>query len=298
MAARITSHFKRLYAPRINFQNINWPTPPDFIDEYPVIFSGDTAYIGARFHQKPEGKVTINAAYDDGRTIAWTCGLSDKAYEKDTEDGVSVLARTIAAKQMTKADKDVSLKLALDYQLLSEKTACYVEVKLAENQQSDGQPEIRKVPGMLASGYSGLSEKQCSYSIDSLEISSDTADMEYLEIPAFLRRSSESIDIEPDRSVIADDMEPIISETDDRNLVLSKVENFYNKNNRLPINKLELLRCNLKETQIYEILSGSVENNDADSIVIYLYSQLILASGDFSKQFSRFIRTAAKLIKK
>jgi Ca-activated chloride channel homolog len=298
MAARITSHFKRLYAPRINLQNINWPTAPDYVDEYPVIFSGDTAYIGARFKQKPEGEITLNAVYDGGGAIAWTCAVSDKPYETNAESVVPVLARSIAARQMTKSDKDISLKLALDYQLLSEQTACYVEIKLAENLQSDGQPAIRKVPGMLASGYGGLSEKQCEYSLDSFKISPDSRDMEYLEIPAFLRRLSDDTDIEIEQPVIADDMEPIISETDDRNLVLSKVENFYTKNNRLPINKLELLRCNLKETQIDEILSGSVENNDADSIVIYLYSQLILASGDFSKQFSRFIRTAAKLIKK
>jgi Ca-activated chloride channel homolog len=295
MAARITSHFKRLYAPRINLQNINWPTLPDFVDEYPVIFSGDTAYIGARFHQKPEGKVTINAAYDDGRTIAWTCSLSDKAYEKDTEDGVSVLARTIASRQMTKAGKDVSLKLAVDYQLLSEKTACYVEVKLAENQQSNGQPEIRKVPGMLASGYAGLSNDFCEKSLSSFDIAVQKESMEYLETPAFLRRSNENIDIEPDRSVIADDMEPIISETDDRNLVLSKVENFYYQHNRLPINKLELLQCGLYEGLIDDLLIGNSSDKDiAYAIALFLYEQLQFSSEFVSKSFSRGIRVAAK----
>ena len=295
MAARITSHFKRLYAPRINLQNINWPIAPDYIDEYPVIFSGDTAYIGARFKKKPEGEITLNAAYENGRTIAWICGLSDKAYETDTKDMASVLARTIAARQMTKADKGVSLNLAIDYQLLSEKTACYVEVKLAENQQSDGQPEIRKVPGMLASAYAGLSEKQCSYSIDSLEISSDTADMEYLDIPAFLRRSNENIDIEPDRPVIADDREPIISETDDRNLVLSKVESFYYQNNRLPINKLELLQCGLNEGLIDDLLIGNTTDQEiAYAIALFLYEQLQFSSEIVSKSFSREIRIMAK----
>ena len=55
MAARITAHFKRLYAPRIKSLYIHWPTTPTYTDRYPVIFSGDTAYIGARFRHKASG---------------------------------------------------------------------------------------------------------------------------------------------------------------------------------------------------------------------------------------------------
>jgi Ca-activated chloride channel homolog len=296
MSTRITSHFKRLYAPTINLQNINWPTAPGYVDEYPVIFSGDTAYIGARFKQKPEGEVSINASYDDGRAITWICGVSDKPYETNTESVVPVLARTIAARQMTNSDKDNSLKLAIDYQLLSELTACYVEVKLSENQQSDGQPEIRKVPGMLASGYTGLSEKQCDYSLDSVDFADDdVGDMEYLEMPAFLRRSSDDTDIEIEKPVIADDILLSANELNESHLILIKVEQFYNQYNRLPLNNTELLHCGLKEKIIDDLLNGyTTDEKIALAIALFLYEQLQFSSEFISKSFSREIRVAAK----
>ena len=306
MAARITSHFKRLYAPRINLQNINWPVQPDHVDEYPVIFSGDTAYIGARFKQKPEGEITLNAAYDDARTIAWTCGLSNKAYKTDKEDGVSVLARTIAAKEITKADKDVSLKLALDYQLLSEITACYVEVKLAENQQSDGQPEIRKVPGMLPSGYAGLSEKQCSYSLDSVDISSGSADTEYLEIPAFLRRAPEKNNFKTqvteyvtssqlDDNSISNDMDLISGWKENSQSILKQVETFYLEHNHLPENVADLLECGFDEVLINDLFEDVVsEKLKIKVIALYLYKEFKNAPNSVSKSVGRAIRIQAK----
>jgi hypothetical protein len=296
MAARITSHFKRLYAPRINLQNINWPTHPDYVDDFPVIFSGDTTYIGARFKQKPEGEISINATYDEGRPIGWTCEFSDKPYETNAESVVPVLARTIAARRMSKSDKDVSLKLAIDYQLLSEQTACYVEVKLAENQQSNGQPAIRKVPGMLASGYGGLGEVFCEQSFDSYKIADDEdQNMEYLDMPAFLRRSDDNIDIEPNRAVIADDLQSKINEVDDGYLLLGKVEQFYNQNNRLPFNKIELLQCGLDEMLIDDLLAGySTEKEIAHAIALYLYEQLQFSPEIVSKSFSRKVRVIAK----
>ena len=295
MAARITSHFKRLYAPRINLQNINWPTHPDYVDDLPIIFSGDTVYVGARFKQKPEGEITINASYDEGKPICWTCGLSDKPYETDTESVAPVLARTIAARQMIKSDKDVSLKLAIDYQLLSEQTACYVEVKIADNQQSDGQPAIRKVPGMLASGYGGVNNVFCDQSFDSYEIATEEKNMEYLEMPAFLRRSNESIDTEPESSLIADDIHLEISEIDDGYMILSRIEHFYNQNNRLPLNKIELLSCGMDEMEIDNLLTGyATEKEIAHAIALYLYEQLQFSSEIVSKSFSREIRVTAK----
>ena len=206
-----------------------------------------------------------------------------------------VLARMIAARQMTKSDNDISLKLAIDYQLLSEQTACYVEVKLAENLQSDGQPVIRKIPGMLASGYGGLSEVFCEQSFDSYEISTEEKNMEYLDMPAFLRRSNESIDIEPESSLIADDIQQEISGIDDRDLILSRVEQFYNQNNRLPLSKIELLQCGLDEMLIDDLLAGySTEKEIAHAIALYLYEQLQFSSEIVSKSFSRKIRVIAK----
>ena len=295
MSARITSHFKRLYAPRINLQNINWPTHPDFVDDYPIIFSGDTAYIGARFKKKPEGEVTINATYDEGKPIGWTCEFSDKPYEANAETVMPVLARSITARQMTKSDKDTSLKLAIDYQLLSEQTACYVEVKLAENQQSDGQPEIRKVPGMLASGYGGLNDVFCEQSCDTYAIAAQEKSMEYLEMPAFLRRTNESIDIEPESSLMADDIQPEIIGIDDGDLILSRVEQFYNQNNRLPLNKIELLQCGLDEKLVDDLLAGySTEQEIAHAIALFLYEQLQFSPEIVSKSFCRKVRVIAK----
>ena len=116
-----------------------------------------------------------------------------------TEEKPSVLARTIAARQMVRAKPQKSLELALAYQLLSEQTACYVEARLAEHLQSDGRPALRKVPGMLAAGYGGLGGIERTYlrapSPDlNLEVCAEMSveTGEYLDAPAFLRRSSEA----------------------------------------------------------------------------------------------------------
>jgi hypothetical protein len=194
---------------------------------------------------------------------------------------------------MTKADKGISLKLALDYQLISEKTACYVDVNLAENQQSDGQPEIRKVPSMLASGYGGISENQSGLLLDTLDLPFDAGGTRYLERPACLRMANESI--EPKSPLIADVLQSEISGIDDEHLVLSQVEQFYNRNNRLPLNESELLQCGLDEKLIGDLLFGYTTDEEiARAIALFLYKQLRSLSEAVSKSFSREIRVIAK----
>ena len=294
MAGRITSHFKRLYAPKIKLQKISWPVQPEYSDDYPVIFSGDTAYIGARFKEKPVGEITINATSDDGRTIGWKCQLGERAYDNTSESMSSVLARTIASRQMANAGDEVSLKLALDYQLLSEQTACYVEVKLAENQQSDGQPAIRKVPGMLASGYGGLNEDSCVQSL-SIEVFAEEKNTEYLDIPACLRRSDEKSLIKHRMFRRVDNIESDLSEIDDSQQILSKVEQFFNQRNRLPLNKTELLQCGIDEVMIDELLKGCDSDESKEhAIALFLYEQLEFSPVIVSRGFSREIRVFAK----
>jgi hypothetical protein len=114
-------------------------------------------------------------------------------------------------------------------------------------------------------------------------------------MPAFLRRSNESIDIEPESSLIADDIQQEISGIDDRDLILSRVEQFYNQNNRLPLSKIELLQCGLDEMLIDDLLAGySTEKEIAHAIALYLYEQLQFSSEIVSKSFSRKIRVIAK----
>ena len=298
MASRVTSHFKRLYAPEIKRLNINWPILSKYEDKYPVIFSGDTAYIGARFKQKPGGEIKINATYATGETVVWSCIFNDLPYDTKESEATSVLARTIAIKQMAGADKDDSLKLALDYQLLSEQTACYAEIKLAENMQSDGQPAIRKVPGMLAAGYGGL------YEYDNFDLCDSFSDSgsEYLEVPAFLRRQADTYDDIPVLDNLDDQKDDLI----DLNLILSLVEKFYNQHNRLPLNRKELFQCGLDEFQIDKYLCLSpaadkyaclspTDDEIAHAIALFLYEQLPFSSELLSKNFSREIRVAAKL---
>ena len=296
MAGRITSHFKRLYAPKIKLQKISWPVQPEYSDDYPVIFSGDTAYIGARFKEKPVGEISINATSDDGRAIDWKCQLGERAYDNTSDTMPSVLARTIAARQMDHhVDRYASLKLALGYQLLSDQTACYVEVKLAEDQQSDGQPAIRKVPGMLASGYGGLSDVSCQNSIKSTLFFSAQKQTEYLDMPAFLRRSDKKTLREPEPHSLLDDIESNFSEIDDNHQILSRVEQFFNQKNRLPLNKIELLHCGLDELLIDELLKGcNSDESSAHAIALFLYEQLEISPVIVSRGFSREIRVIAK----
>ena len=79
-------------------------------------------------------------------------------------------------------------------------------------------------------------------------------------------------------------------------LILSKVETFYNWKNRLPVNKAELIECGLEEEWIDEFLSGfETDEETSHAIAVYLYAQLQNSSELLSKNFSREIRVVAKL---
>jgi len=111
-------------------------------------------------------------------------------------------ARLCASRRIAQVEESEQQSLAVQYQLFTDKTAMTIvderEVK------SEGIPELRSVPQMPAAGHmgygssivmprSGSARMNMSVSYDSMPSSSEkaslSADMSFLDIPAFLRRS-------------------------------------------------------------------------------------------------------------
>ena len=265
MASRIISHFKRLYAPFVKIRDIKWHEDPVYVDKFPVLYGGDTVYIGARFEKRPEGEIEISVSSDTEETAVWRTSFNNTPFDVDNNSSLSVLSRTVASGQISGADNKKSLIIALDYQLMSGQTACFAEAELAEEKQSNGQPLIRKIPGMLASGYGGLSK-----------------DVHNVKEP--FEFCYNFVDDIPYSNTFID--------SDD---ILLQIEQFYNDNNRLPGTTEELLQCGLDEDLIGQLMD---EFGDAavtkQAIALFLNKHLKLSTCRLSKEFTRAIRTAAK----
>jgi len=117
-------------------------------------------------------------------------------------------ARLCASQRIAQTEESEQQYLAVQYQLFTDKTAMTIvderEVK------SEGIPELRSVPQMPAAGHmgygssivmsrSGSARMNMSVSYDSMPSSSEkaslSADMSFLDIPAFLRRSDDEKDV-------------------------------------------------------------------------------------------------------
>lgn len=290
MASRITSHFKRLYAPRINRLEIDWPLESIYMEEAPTVFSGDTVYIAARFMNKPEGIVTVRAEYENGGLDKWNCQFNEQKYSNTSDEVPSTLARTIAFRQMKLMDEEDALKVAINYQLMSEQTACFADVVLDVSQQSNGQPAIRKVASMLADGYAGVMAVEFEKPTFDMPMFSRAQEGNYLCQPSAEYRSGSMLDDNIDFDFEDNDLDFINDES-----ILKQTEDYYLKYNSFPKNESELHVCGFSEKVIKTICEGlSTDNDKYHAIIEYLYKALLVRPNETSKTFSREIRLRAK----
>jgi Ca-activated chloride channel family protein len=108
--------------------------------------------------------------------------------------------RIAAARRMETATDAESLRLALDYQLLSRWTNFLVIAERAD--KAADLPELHQVPQMLAAGWGGTASVDCCVDLSSITSSARGAPMaramaasgiDKYDIPAFLRRQSDDV---------------------------------------------------------------------------------------------------------
>lgn len=183
MAERVLEQFHRMRQPKLGDLSIDWPKKPEWQTGLPqAVFAGDTVHIFAGFGKAIEGNVRLTAK-----------GSQDVLAPVSAGEEADV-PRIAAARRMDAATDAESLRLALDYQLLSRWTNFLVIAERAD--KAEDLPEIHQVPQMLAAGWGGTADsgvlfsRSCIVGARNSQANAMAASgVDRYDIPAFLRRS-------------------------------------------------------------------------------------------------------------
>ena len=216
MAEHIVRHFGRMRQLRVVSGEIHWGQSPIWSvpEDMSGVFAGDTLHVGAGFTTRPEGDASLTVHYEDGTSQRSTVSL--EALSDDCSI-VSVLPRVLAHQRLNQFSEAHRIAAAIDYQLLTDGTKCLMTHQRPDGQRAEELPALRQVPHEQPAGWGGTgsvyaspgygdsydlppnrvfsSPKPCMSMDMSLPPSSsaafDSID-DSLDIPSFLRRSSET----------------------------------------------------------------------------------------------------------
>jgi Ca-activated chloride channel family protein len=219
----IVRMFARLRSPQVGDLAVVWPEghTPLWSSALPrAVFDGDTVNLYALFASPPVGDLQVQVQGRRGGASAVevlaTTGFPTAVAEDDTVSRMAAAAR-IAADPAG----DAAMERAEAYQLVTDRTHFLLVHVRAEEDKADEMPELHKVNQMLPAGWGGMGSVMASSSepvirmahkcvdrpgdlmdMDNISWCSSgpprpykTAvpdDLDYLDIPAFLRRSSDS----------------------------------------------------------------------------------------------------------
>ncbi len=189
MVNKIHRHFKRILKPMFYKKNINWGQEVLWQSELPALFPGDQYTVYALLKEKPVVDIILTAKTDNDLTISETlkCDLNQQGRQ-------SAVTRMVVDQQLMTLDNNERVEQAVRYQLMDETTA-FLMVDENEEREGDELPAFRKVQQMMAAGWGGSSSVVLGsddFSLDdSAPFVSESEDLKYLDIPAFLRRDSE-----------------------------------------------------------------------------------------------------------
>jgi Ca-activated chloride channel family protein len=148
----IVRMFNRIHLPRAKEIEINWgidETPEWTVGTNTAIFSGNTHHVFAGFKHPPTKAAHLSYQLGDS---AERIGVGANSVSH-SEDGN--LTRLGASQRLSSLSERDQLKLAIDYQLITEQTNCIlVHVRSAEDKATE-MPELQKIAQMQAAGWGG-----------------------------------------------------------------------------------------------------------------------------------------------
>ncbi len=198
MTAAVIRLFKRMRQGQAIDVDINWGNKPLWQSKLPkLVAPGETIHAFCELKKQP----TVTP------TVHWQAGTSSQTETLDAMascDAVAPLAASQRIKETTSVKKRESL--ALEFQLISDKTNLLLVYERAEDKKASGDPVLKKVRQMLPKGWGGVSYEDVSASISipqnyprvyhSMRVSMrdsssflSSSGMEDFEVPAFLRKS-------------------------------------------------------------------------------------------------------------
>lgn len=215
--------FARLRSPRLADLSLEWPAGvvPEWVSPLlPSVFDGDTVNVFALLAQAPEGDVRLlgqrdgdDAAQEIGRVL-----LQGGLEAGDTLSRMAVSARLRAAGgDPVLGILSEATRLAVDYQLVTDKTNFLLIHERADGAKPNDMPVLQKIEQMTAAGWGGMGS--VSFSRSNLSTSQrrvgngpygpafsvpavwrtareqhlplQSSAMDDLEVPSFLRRQAD-----------------------------------------------------------------------------------------------------------
>jgi len=203
MSERIVRHFRRIDQLKVQSVQIEWPSDPicQVPGEVETVYAGDTLHVFGWLREPPTGKVGLVMTFEDGRTVTQKVSISAKL--ADSEELLTDLPRVAVHTRLPTLESKEATELAGRYQLVTEHTSCVLVFERDEDQKSGEVPALRKVLQILAAGWGGMGSVECcnmaleapvlhknAMLADFKEAGLHDRDMDYLDVPAFLRRQA------------------------------------------------------------------------------------------------------------
>ena len=209
--------FARLRSPRMDALTLEWPNGLQPLWQSPLpksVFDADTVHVLVWFDQPPEGRLTLTGQRSRRAETETIAEISLTGIPEETDTVASLVAH---ARLKTLSDTEAT-ELAVDYQLISPQTNFLLVHERAEEEKGEDMPELHSVRQMHPAGWGGAGSvlaaseptlkcvKKCVSDIDYGELThppkfsnrspapqTREADMplEYLDVPAFLRRQAD-----------------------------------------------------------------------------------------------------------
>lgn len=207
MAQRIIRHFQRIDQPMATSVEFIWPSqitrqnPERFMS----LYSGDTLHVLGWSDYRPAGEVVLKVGLASGQEFTQRVYLT----RKPTIEGepIDCLARIAAFQRLSTMGVKEATDIALEYNLVTKDTSYVLVYERDEDEKSDEVPAVRKVPQVLAAGWGGMGQvrghmdmaveacrsKLAPNASRVIDASVDE-DFAMLDIPAFLRRQTDSFE--------------------------------------------------------------------------------------------------------
>jgi Ca-activated chloride channel family protein len=145
--------FARLRSPRLHRLRVSWPEglAPGWTSVLPeAVFDGDTINLFAQFPGEVRGEVRLYGRDGDRPEQEIACATLGPANEER-----QTLARMAAhARAAPREDAD-AVKIAIDYQLVTQRTNFLLVHERAEQDKAVGMPHLHRIAPMVPAGWAG-----------------------------------------------------------------------------------------------------------------------------------------------
>lgn len=167
--------FARLRSPRLQQLRVSWPAQPAWASEMPeAVFDGDTVNLFAQFAGAVHGEVRLYGRDGDAPEREIACAVLAASAQGET------LARMAASARITApGDFAAALRIAIEYQLVTQRTNFLLVHERAEHAKANDMPALRHIAPMVPAGWAGTG-------------STATSPVMAVHAPAMWRRSTPS----------------------------------------------------------------------------------------------------------